>query len=120
MSSRISSMSGCPICRRRIVHSRSTNPDLSGRLNVTPALFAVYLDLFFRPQLYRAVNGYHRRINAASRTGLALGMKGWVSVLLFVVLKKKTATRRSYFFDGLEKCQIGDCARRARHGPRLI
>ena len=87
---------------------------------MTPALFAVYLDLFFRPQLYRAVNGYHRRINAASRTGLALGMKGWVSVLLFVVLKKKTATRRSYFFDGLEKCQIGDCARRARHGPRLI
>ena len=35
--------------RRRIVHSRSTNPDLSESLNVTPALFAAYLNLFFRP-----------------------------------------------------------------------
>ena len=58
MSSRISSKSCRPIRRRRIVHSRSTNPDLSERLNVTPALFAVYLNSFSRPQLYKAVNGY--------------------------------------------------------------
>src|ERR1035441_56966 len=58
MISRISSKSCCPIRRRRIVHSRSTNPDLSERLNVTPALFAVYLNLFFLPLSSKAVNGY--------------------------------------------------------------
>jgi hypothetical protein len=44
MSSRISSKSCRPIRRRRIVHSKSTNPDLSQRLNVTPALFSIYLN----------------------------------------------------------------------------